>query len=728
MVSAAIPDAFYLDDPQDGVSNHLLSELGVTIHKGVLGSEAAERLLPNFEVSSGRKHSWANEHLYSSSSAYYVPAGSSIIDIRDSAGAWIRIVLRAGQIITLKSKVKRRIPLRGSRVVPPMDPTINDQDSRVTTKFYKPPCGEIEVWGPISLFLVRNAGTSSVFEQLYVPHSKEEELANVPHFLKPGTLHTRKLVVDLCNSFYHLGWVTGTGGSISIRHGDRIFMAPSSVQKERMQEQDIFVLDTSGQELYSPQPLPGKPKLKLSQCAPLFQHAFSLRKAGACIHTHDMNAMLCTLAFENEFQITHQEMIKGIAGHGFLDTVTIPIIENTPHECDLADSLEEAMVKYPSSNAVLVRRHGVYVWGNSWEAAKTQAECYHYLFEAALKLKQLNIDPAAVPSGHGSGIGASTQYGSNLAGSGGAKKRKLESEKESVVLTSPLSSGFHGAQGTNSMSSSSSTLLPQAKIYSKSELLYDTKVLLLDIEGTTTPISFVTEVLFPFATKHIRAHLKSVYGSTEFKEDFDLLLEQNRQDISAGLMGATNYNLLKYKQLVDASSPTDVDDIIAAIIDYVQWQMSTDRKTKSLKQLQGHIWRNGYANGELKGQLYDDVVPSLHRLSEANKMKHYIYSSGSREAQRLIFGFSDKGDVRYLLSGFFDTTSGPKNQMQSYREISLNVGVDLISQILFATDSYVEAVAATNAGMKVVILDRPGNNALPRDNTFPVIKSFDELN
>ncbi len=123
----------------------------------------------------------------------------------------------------------------------------------------------------------------------------------------------RELVSELCASFYTLGWVTGTGGSISVKHGNRIFMAPSGVQKERMQPQDIFVLDSTGQQvgghilgvaalfsivtlqLYAPEPLPGKSRLKLSQCAPLFQHAFSLRKAGACIHTHDVSAVMCTL-------------------------------------------------------------------------------------------------------------------------------------------------------------------------------------------------------------------------------------------------------------------------------------------------------------------------------------------------------------------------------------------------------------------------------------------------
>ena len=104
-----------------------------------------------------------------------------------------------------------------------------------------------------------------------------------------------------------------------------------------------------------------------------------------------MYAVAATLLFEKEFSISHLEMIKGIQGMGYHDTVVVPIIDNTARECDLADALEEAILRYPATSAVLVRRHGVYVWGSDWVRAKTHAECYEYLFRAAVEMRRLGI-------------------------------------------------------------------------------------------------------------------------------------------------------------------------------------------------------------------------------------------------------------------------------------------------------------------------------------------------
>ena len=197
---------------------------------------------------------------------------------------------------------------------------------------------------------------------------------------------TRELVCELCRNFYALGWASGTGGGISIKEGDKIYMAPSGVQKERLSPSDIFVLDEEGEPLEEP----GN-GLKLSQCAPLFMHAYKIRKAGAVLHSHSINAMAATLLFDKKFRIKNLEMQKGVEGYGAFDTVEVPIIENTAYECDLADSLEKAILDNPKSYAVLVRRHGVYVWGKDWKQAKTHAECYDYLFEAAGRMKQLGI-------------------------------------------------------------------------------------------------------------------------------------------------------------------------------------------------------------------------------------------------------------------------------------------------------------------------------------------------
>ncbi|KAG9079924.1 Methylthioribulose-1-phosphate dehydratase [Ceratobasidium sp. UAMH 11750] len=205
--------------------------------------------------------------------------------------------------------------------------------------------------------------------------------------------HPANLIPTLCASFYHLGWVTGTGGGISIRQGDKVYIAPSGVQKERIKPEHIFVLPFPRPSPDSFLRKPTQP-LKESACTPLFWNAFKLRDAGSCVHTHSQHAVMATLLWEGDvWEVSHLEMIKGVRQGGmgkalsYLDTLVVPIIQNTPYEEDLKDSMEQAMVKYPNAAGVLVRRHGVYVWGADWEKAKTQTECLDYLFEVSVKMK-----------------------------------------------------------------------------------------------------------------------------------------------------------------------------------------------------------------------------------------------------------------------------------------------------------------------------------------------------
>nr|GMC55599.1 probable bifunctional methylthioribulose-1-phosphate dehydratase/enolase-phosphatase E1 1 [Ipomoea batatas] len=125
--------------------------------------------------------------------------------------------------------------------------------------------------------------------------------------------------------------------------------------------------------------------------------------------------------------------------------------------------------------------------------------------------------------------------------------------------------------------------------------------------------------------------------------------------------------------------------------------IKADRKITSLKQLQGHIWRTGFQHNELEAIVYDDVPEALEKWN-ALGIKVYIYSSGSRLAQRLLFGNTNHGDLRNFLCGFFDTTVGNKKEMKSYIEITESLGVDNPSEILFVTDVYQEATAAKAAG------------------------------
>lgn len=197
----------------------------------------------------------------------------------------------------------------------------------------------------------------------------------------------RELICELCRLFYDKGWASGTGGGISIRNGDRIYMAPSGVQKERIRPEEVFELDLNGNVTRAP-----GSSLKVSECKPLFMQAFALRGAGAVLHSHSMNAMLASWLFETHFKITHLEMQKGIAGQGAFDVLEVPIIANTAYESQLTDSIKKAIENNPKTSAVLVRGHGVYIWGKDWVQAKTQAECYDYLFEAAVRLRQLGMD------------------------------------------------------------------------------------------------------------------------------------------------------------------------------------------------------------------------------------------------------------------------------------------------------------------------------------------------
>jgi len=172
-------------------------------------------------------------------------------------------------------------------------------------------------------------------------------------------------------------------------------MAPSGVQKERVKPEDIFELSLEGEVLLRPE----NPNLKLTECSPLFFNAFRQRNAGAVLHSHSLDALMATVHFKDVFRVSHVEMLKGLRGHGYYDTVEIPIIPNTARECELTDSMAAAMDAWPSVDAVLVQRHGVYVWGRDWRQAKTQAECLDYLFRFADRMINCGRSPVGPPHG-----------------------------------------------------------------------------------------------------------------------------------------------------------------------------------------------------------------------------------------------------------------------------------------------------------------------------------------
>ncbi|KAK4795192.1 hypothetical protein SAY86_013186 [Trapa natans] len=500
---------------------------------------------------------------------------------------------------------------------------------------------------------------------------------------KPVT-EARNLISELCRHFYSLGWVSGTGGSITIKaHDDSvpktdqlIVMSPSGVQKERMLPEDMYIMSADGSILSSPspKPFPNKPP-KCTDCAPLFMKAYKMRDAGAVIHSHGMESCLVTMLnpASTEFRITHMEMIKGIKGHGYYDELVVPIIENTAYEYELTASLAKAIEAYPKATAVLVRNHGVYIWGDTWISAKTQAECYHYLFDAALKLHQLGIDWSTPDHG-------------------------LINSRKGVAVKAANTT----VQIGNSISENPNGHLP--------------KCIILDIEGTTTPISFVTEVLFPYARDNVGRHLELTYGTPETIDDIKLLRSQVEDDLEKGIPGT----------IPIPPHEAGKEEVITALVSNVDAMIKADRKITALKQLQGHIWRTGFTRKELKGIVFEDVPEALEKWHSLG-IKVYIYSSGSRLAQRLLFGNTNYGNLRKYLSGYFDTAVGNKRETRSYVEIFESLGVDKPSDVLFITDVHQEAVAAKGAGLEAVISVRPGNGLLPENHSFKTIASFSEI-
>ena len=220
------------------------------------------------------------------------------------------------------------------------------------------------------------------------------------------------------------------------------------------------------------------------------------------------------------------------------------------------------------------------------------------------------------------------------------------------------------------------------------------RAIVLDIEGTTTPLAFVHQVLFPYARLRLGEYLDSFLVTDEGRE----WLQRARSEWS-----------------------TDAADDVTA---YSIWLMDRDRKSPALKDLQGRIWERGYRTGELQGDVFPDVPPALTRWRAAG-IEVAIYSSGSVLAQRLLFGHTRYGDLTPFLKDFFDTGVGPKSSADSYRAISAALDRPA-SEVLFVSDVVAELDAARSAGMSAVLSIRPGN-APARKTVVPTIHDFDAL-
>jgi enolase-phosphatase E1 len=227
--------------------------------------------------------------------------------------------------------------------------------------------------------------------------------------------------------------------------------------------------------------------------------------------------------------------------------------------------------------------------------------------------------------------------------------------------------------------------------------------ILLDVEGTTTPIAFVHDVLFPYARQHVRDYL--VQHATELDGDIAHLRAEHARDLSSG------------------AAPPPLTNDPDSIATYVHWLIDRDRKSTGLKTLQGKIWREGYTNGTLKSQVYDDVRPAFERWTG---LQICIFSSGSVLAQQLLFAHTDHGDLTTFISEYFDTNVGPKTDAESYRRIANKMDL-LPHEILFISDVVTELEAATAAGMQTRLSIRPGNQPQPDPNRFQIIHTLDEI-
>lgn len=231
--------------------------------------------------------------------------------------------------------------------------------------------------------------------------------------------------------------------------------------------------------------------------------------------------------------------------------------------------------------------------------------------------------------------------------------------------------------------------------------------IVLDIEGTTTPIAFVHDVLFSYARTHVNDYLAKHAEADDVRKDIELLREEHAADLRNG------------------NQPPPLTNALESVVSYINWLIDLDRKSTGLKSLQGKIWHEGYADNTLRSQVFPDVAPAFARWRVAG-LTISIFSSGSVLAQQLLFAHTEAGDLSSFISNYFDTSVGKKGEPESYRRIAETIGLPP-TEVLFISDVVSELSAAREAGMKTVLSIRPGNAPQEHAAQYQAIKSFDEL-
>jgi enolase-phosphatase E1 len=249
------------------------------------------------------------------------------------------------------------------------------------------------------------------------------------------------------------------------------------------------------------------------------------------------------------------------------------------------------------------------------------------------------------------------------------------------------------------------------------------RVYLLDVEGTVTPISLVTEQLFPYARAHFEEFLEKYFAGEGVKAevvqgrlawDLQLLMTENLQEQE-----------VEAPKILPASAVTISTSVaIPRILAYVNWLMDRDRKSTALKSLQGKIWKIGFEEGKLKGTLFPDVPVAFARWAKLGRIA--IYSSGSVEAQQLLFRHSTYGDLTPLIASYFDTRTGAKSESASYSTIAAQLQIRP-AEVIFFSDVVRELDAAQGAGLQTRLVRREGNASVDDAHGHQIVETFEGI-
>lgn len=243
------------------------------------------------------------------------------------------------------------------------------------------------------------------------------------------------------------------------------------------------------------------------------------------------------------------------------------------------------------------------------------------------------------------------------------------------------------------------------------DLVNRAKMILLDIEGTTTPIDFVHKTLFNYSKEHMDEFIRNNSDAQEVAESIKQLKEQYVKDAK---------NRIELPSWSDVHGP----GYLKSASTYSKWLVDRDSKLSSLKHIQGLIWERGFSSGGLKGKVYSDVPEALERWRRFGK-DISIYSSGSELSQKLIFGTTPQGDLTRYISSFFDTRIGSKRDPNSYRRIAASKSLPP-SSIIFFSDVPEELEAADKAGVMTVLVDRD-RKLVPGQEKYMIVTSFENL-